>query len=577
MLEVVAAIVVLGVVMAAAAPQMISSIRASSKAKMVSRAKGVLQGQLEAMRTIPFRVAPSAGDHRDLLDTYYRNRVPGATPSCGTAEKPNVPLVSWTGYVAPGSTARCSYEAPTGAMYRKVLVGGTGDIPSGYALVVNTQFISSGTTPAVLDVAGTYDTQTAGRDRAPAWQVGVTATVLHNAYGRWTPTTVYTQISSRSANDVRMRLQARGTAVEMGATGGGVPISLTGGQIDLSGSLANTSQAKANLTAMTAASATAGRRDGAALSVEASYTNLLTVDVAAGDLGSGCSDTCWGATALPPFSVAADRGLPRAGVGAITSLLGPVQTSLPDNVTRDGFRFDVTEVHLPGGLAEELVSMDATPPVDSTVGNLADGLFHCAFSLVGPASHLSGAGYLNSTDEMSAVNPLSAEACGGARSNVIRLLPTSKAPDGLIRISVKSSARCTVAGAAHVPGTSADWRAEIEYFKWTPAVLDLLGVVLIPGYGEYVPVEAITPSTTGDPLASVSLSTLVSDTETLGTYVDSWSALTADRVMKTEADHVAEIQIPALFTLQTKPIATDPDTALSFAAGAASCRAEDIR
>jgi prepilin-type N-terminal cleavage/methylation domain-containing protein len=576
MLEIVAAIVVLGVVMAAAAPQMVSSIRASSKAKLVSRAKGILQGQLDAMRTMPFRVAPAAGDHRDLLDTYYRNRTAGSTPACGTAAKPAKPLATWTGYVSAASSARCSYE-PAGAMYRKVIPGGTGDIPANFAVVVNTQFISAATTPTVLDVASTFDSQVTGRDRPPSWQVGVTATVLYNAYGSWTPTTVYTQITSRTANDIRIRLEARGTAVEMGTETGGEAMSLTGGQIDLSGSLANTSQARANVTAMTGATATGGRQNGAAASVAAPYTNLITVNTGAGGLGSGCSDTCWGATALPPFTVQADYGLPRAGVGALTGLLGPVQTSLPDIVTRNGFEFDVNDVDLPGGLEDELVSMDPVPPAGDLVANQASGLFHCAFSLVGPASHLTGAGYLNSTDETSPVTPLSVEACGGARSNVIRLLPTTRAPDGLIRVSVKSSARCTVSGAAHVPSTSYDYRAEIEYFKWTPGYLNPLTLSWVPGSGQYVSAGVVTPATAVDPLASINLATKVSDSETLDDYIASWSALTADQVVRTAANRVAEVQIPALFTLQTEPIATDVDTALSFAAGSASCRAEDNR
>ena len=575
LLEIIAAIVFLGIAMAAAAPQMITSIRTTSKAKNVSRAKGVLQGQLDSMRTIPFRVAPSAGDHRDLLDTYFRNRSGGGTPSCGSAKAPNVPLASWSGYVAAGSSARCAYEPASGAMYRTVLTGGTGEVPAGFAVVVDTQFISSSTTPAVLDVLSTFDSQIAGRDRPPSAQVGVTATVLYSNYGRWIPVTVYTQIASRTPTDTRIRLEARATAAELGTTGtDGDSISLTGGQLDLTGSLANSSVAQASLTAISGATGTGGRKNGAALAVSAPYTNLATVNVAADGLANGCSETCWGASALPPFLVAADRGLPRAGVTGLPSVLNPVQTTLPDNATRDGFQFRGSAPDLPG-LSSQLVSMDSTPPVGELVSNLATGLFHCAFSIVGPVSHLTTSGYLNSTDELAATNPLSVEACGGARSNVIRLLPTTLAPDGLVRVAVKSSARCTVTGAAHVPTTSRDYRAEISYFRWTPG--PVVDGVAMPGSGAYVSAGTVTPSTLVDPLAAIPLTTPVSDTETLATYIDSWSGLTVDRVTNTAAGHVAEVTIPALFTLQTQPLAGAPETALSFAAGAASCRAEDNR
>ena len=103
--------------------------------------------------------------------------------------------------------------------------------------------------------------------------------------------------------------------------------------------------------------------------------------------------------------------------------------------------------------------------------------------------------------------------------------------------------------------------------------------MLVPGHGQYVSAGIITPATTVDPLAAVSLTTPVSDTETLGTYLESWSGLTGDRITAVAAGHVAEVVIPALVTITTQPIAgeDEPQTAMSFAAGSANCRAEDNR
>jgi hypothetical protein len=386
-------------------------------------------------------------------------------------------------------------------------------------------------------------------------------------------------MTSRTPNDTRLKVEARATAVEVGsALVGGEATSLTVGQLDLSGSLANSSQARASLAAVSGATSSGGRSNGAAVAVDAPHTNVLTLDAGSGGVGAGCSESCWGATALPPFVVASDDGLPRAGVSGLPGLLNPVQTTLPDNVTRDGFQFRGAVPALPG-LSQTLVSLDATPPAGDLVSGLADGLFHCAFSLVGPASHVTASGYLNSTDELNVLAPLRAEACGGARTNVIRMLPTATAPDGLIRLSLKSSARCTVSGAAHVPTVSTDYRAEVEYWRWTPSLLNVLGIVILPGHGEYVSAGTITPATTADPLAAIPLSTPVSDTETLGTYIDSWTGLTNDRVTAVAAGHVAEVTVPALVTVTTQPIAGpgEPQTTMSFAAGAASCRAEDNR
>lgn len=580
MLEVVVAIGILGVTMAGLGPSIIASVRASGTAKLVSQAKGVLQGQLDAMRTLPYRVAPSAGDHRDLLDTYYRNlTAPSAAPACGTASAAAVPLASWSGYVPAGSAARCPYEPAGVAMYRKVIVPGTGEVPAGFAVVLDTSFIAPTTTPTVLAPVAGYDSQVAGKDRPPSSQVGVTATLLRSDHGTWKPVTVYTQISSRTPSETRIKLDARATGVEIGsARSSGETITMTGGQLELNGSLSTTSQARASLSSIASASSLTGRKEGAALSVAAPYTNLASLSVAAGELETGCSGPCWGLSLLPPFVLAADNGLPRAGVNGLPSVLNPVQTQLPDNITRDGFQFKAANPTLPG-LSSALVSMDATPPVGSVLTNVVNGLYNCAFSVTGALSHLTGSGYINSTDELAPSNPLSVEACGGAHTDVIRVLPTTTAPDGLIRITARSAARCRVSGIAHTPTTEVSYRAEVEYWKWTPALLNIFGIVILPGHGEYVSAGVITTSTTTDPLSAIPMTTPVSDTNTLGDYLESMTGLTSDRVTAVAAGHVAEVTVPALVTVQTQPVAgaADPETAVSIAVGAASCRAEDNR
>jgi hypothetical protein len=222
--------------------------------------------------------------------------------------------------------------------------------------------------------------------------------------------------------------------------------------------------------------------------------------------------------------------------------------------------------------------MDAVPPIGDVLTNLVGGLYNCAFSITAPISHLTGSGYMNSTDELAPSNPLSAEACGGAHSDVIRILPTALAPDGLIRVVARSAAKCTVAGVGHTTSTNVSYRAEVEYWKWTPAVV-VLGVELVPGHGQYVSAGVITPTTTTDPLASVPMTTSVSNDKTLANYIDSMTGLTASQVTTRSANHVAQVTIPALVTVQTQPVAgaAAPATAVSIAVGASSCYAEDNR
>src|SRR5262249_55603249 len=162
--------------------------------------------------------------------------------------------------------------------YRKVLTSANGEVPAGFIVVLDTAFVSIAVPPLPLAPTAGFNTQTAGSDRPPSSQVGVTATVLYNNHGTWKPITAYTQIASRTPSDTRIKLDARGTAVDVGsARSDGETLNLTGGQLDLSGSLSTTSSARANLSAVGSASSVSGRADGAALAVSAPYTNVINL------------------------------------------------------------------------------------------------------------------------------------------------------------------------------------------------------------------------------------------------------------------------------------------------------------
>jgi len=240
------ATVLLGMVIVAAGPAMTGAVRADNHAKLDARAKGILQGQLDAMRNLPFHVDPSAGDHLDLLDSYFRNLSgPAANPSCGTTAQPGTPLAGWTGYVPATSAARCWYE-PAGEMYRVVLPGGTLAVPTGFALVLDTQFVSAAGPSSVVAPRSAFNTQVSGKDRAPAPQVRVTGTVLYSDHGRWRPVTVATHIAQRVPVDPQIKLQADATVLNIGSTEllGTQSVSLTAGQLHLAGSLYNASEAE---------------------------------------------------------------------------------------------------------------------------------------------------------------------------------------------------------------------------------------------------------------------------------------------------------------------------------------------
>ena len=73
LVEIVVALAIVMVVAASLLPQLVAGIQATSTARTISQAKGVVQGQLDRMRNLPYYVSPAAGDHKDVLDYYFRN------------------------------------------------------------------------------------------------------------------------------------------------------------------------------------------------------------------------------------------------------------------------------------------------------------------------------------------------------------------------------------------------------------------------------------------------------------------------------------------------------------------------
>ena len=122
MIEVIVAMGIFLVVMAAVFPQVMAGIRGTSRASQLTEAKGVIEAQLELMRNLPWHVAPDAGDYIDVLDRYYPDLGVAAT-TVTTATCAGLPDdTSWTGYVK-ATSARCpEYETTSGAFFRTVEV-----------------------------------------------------------------------------------------------------------------------------------------------------------------------------------------------------------------------------------------------------------------------------------------------------------------------------------------------------------------------------------------------------------------------------------------------------------------------
>lgn len=552
LVEVLVAIGILLVVMVALLPQLVVGIRAGDAGRTVTQAKGAVQGQLESMRNLPFYVAPAAGTYLDLLDSYYPDDVaPVAAPACGSGP----PAATSVGYV-PAGAARCAYE-PSGAFYRTLV-----DVPpvnglGAFTLVVATQFLSADTPPAPVAPVSGYDSSAEGSATPPASQVGVTVTAFASAGRQSNPVSSRTQITRRDPADVRVSAEASVTAVQVGsATNTDGPLTVSAGLVNLRGSLAQASDVGASVAAVDASASTGAQGSGAAVTAGAppAFTQG-TIAAAAGELfpTTGCDFVCWGGTRIGAVSLTADDGLPRAG-----GPTAPLWASVPTGASNDGFA-------LGNGTTD--AGLDLLPPLvrlDADAGTAIPAGYDCGVGASPSPSTLTGGGYLYSTGPVDP-DPLAVDVCATAAVGTVELLATTGAPDGLIQVALTGAgARCTVSGSAHTATTAWDYSAVVRYWDGSA----------------YVTAATVTPGALADPdpLDAVPLTTSVGGGRTLGDYIESWSSLTTAEVTDSSAPGRAEVSLPGVVTVTSKPVrAAEPDSAVSLTVGALGCRAEDAR
>ena len=84
LLEVMVAIILLGIVAAGVVPLLVGTLKAANAAKLNTQAKNLAQAQVERMRNLPYHVAQSAGPYIDLLDIYFHDLGNGNDTKCGT-------------------------------------------------------------------------------------------------------------------------------------------------------------------------------------------------------------------------------------------------------------------------------------------------------------------------------------------------------------------------------------------------------------------------------------------------------------------------------------------------------------
>ena len=568
LVEVLVASAILALVMTLVLPQVVLSLRTTGVTRDISQSKGVAQAKLEEIRNQPFFVGRAAGDYLDILDTYYRDRTPPTTPaSCG-GDLDELPPLGWTGYVTAASTARCPWE-PTGPFYRKVINPVSAPGLGVFAVTVGTQFLDGDTPPNPVAPSSAYNSQDSGADAPPANQVGVTVTVFYRAIDHVRYVTTYSQVARGTPVDPLIESAAKATTVAVSsATESGTGLSLNAGVINLGGEVFTGSRTVATVAGAVGSTSLGEQANGALLN-QVAPDDKATVSTTGGatQLSNGCEWICLGTTKVTNLNARSSNGLPRAGTSG-----APIRAEIPNNPTRDGFRFDndSTGTRLKFDTSKPMVSLDT-----GSSGSMR-GVANCDITNVAiptQQSYLAGTGFLNST---AGASP-SVRACATAQSNTLRLFPTSFAPNGVVQVvlgRVEADCSVSLSGSTRTRTARGEFEATVRYFNGS----------------SYVTAANVAHSNSTDPLAGVNLAVTVNPagTLTLGDYISSWRSLTSSGMTRTTTARAAEVSIPSVVSIITQPTREgilsglgiyqqDPSSAISLNVGTVSCAAGDFR
>lgn len=563
LIEVIVSFGILALLITALTPALVVGIRSNDVARRALQEKGFAQTEVELMRNLPFHVAPAAGDFIDVLDRFFRDLTPPATPPvCGDGEQFGAPTRDAIGYVAAASP-RCPWE-PDGAFYRQVRTIADDPQLAGFVLVINTQFLTDTTPPTVVTPASGYDNSQVGRDDPPTSQIGVTVSVFRDDREARRPMTTYTQIGRRDQLDPQVRSSVDISAVDLGTVlPDGLPLTLSGGLINLAASLTHVSRVNAVVASTTTGVSTGEQAGGAGLALSGPpNASVAAESQAAGSLdATTCSLVCWGPTERSALTLTAGSGLPNAASPGtpVRSILRSGDLSLS---TGQGtvLRPDLL-------LTGRLVDFDdnaAVPQVrDGTTGN-------CRASETGATARIASSGWLRTTAPEDTAEPSVVDACGITGASTLSILPTTFAPSGIVRVTLESaSARCTVRGANHSTTAEVTYDAVVE--QWVAG-------------GAYVEVARIDETTETDSLADVPLTNPLGNSRgTVGDYIESWSSLTRSEILTSTGDGEVDVTVPGIINIVTQPVRSgtengvDPVSSVSISVGTLSCHAEDRR
>ncbi|MGH2773148.1 MAG: hypothetical protein ACRDIU_08445 [Actinomycetota bacterium] len=561
MIEVLAAMSVFAVVTVGVVPLILSGLRSTVTAKNETVAKNLGQERLELMRNLPYYVGSSTAnpagacfnnpartsprgasglaecDYKDVLDTYFRSTYPAPSPSAG-------------GYVA-ANNGRSSDEADAGlnAPFYRFVVDPVPDFPEGrFTQSIATQFLNADR--LVVTPPASYNSQDSDTDLPPSRLLGVTVTTKWSAGTSTRKFTLFSQIADGQIREsgglnepTTVAVQAQATALRVRSSV--VPaagLTAEAGTSRSDGSLFNAARASAFAQGAFAELAPGTRADGR---FQAASTPPESTPEAAGST-SGFS--------LPGPSPASFTAV-RFGETAVSGVTAGVETGLPA-VPRTAPGTNLSTGRLAGGGAGVFEFTNGAAGTHTGVVEQHPSLPLLFSGAAGTGDFASGSTFVRAV----AGTAHFAESGARAGTGEIRILPTVFAPDGIVQVQlVSASLNCKTTGSL-ATGTTGDFDVRIKYFS----------------NGVYISLPAVRPG--GLPLPDPNL--LVVRTApplTLGSYISSWTALTAATFNLVPASALSA-SLPGVVQITTANTrAGDPASAIRIEVGVLACISEDRR
>jgi len=547
MVEVIVAIALLGIFSAAAAPLLISALRASVVAKLDTTAKNLSQERFELMRNLPFRIAYDATSptSKDLLDSYYPNR---AAPSGG---------FTTPGYVT--TQARRTGEPTAGPFYRTVVTQTLADTL--YTQYIAVQFLVPTTRAPIAPPTG-YNTSSIN-DSPPSNLVGITVVTEWRAGNLSKRYTVFSELGDVPPIVPLVTLQARATALKVTTTLGAGPtvdLDLEAGVVNLDGGIANGVTSAASATGGFASLTPGGRVDGAQRTAQA------PPDVAAGTTNDlAVHDLDFGGETVARVPRSDATGVTAKTIGG-EPVLGTSASPIGAGVYGSADLFFNSRANLP----DSALGLDENDPIawiPANGGTLQARATAYAGS-VGGGSHSGTVGLAASTE-------------------VVNILPTDFAPAGLIQARLTAST-LTCSSTGTVLASTPTYSAQVRLWKYTPF---FAGLPLAGGTSGYTAWTALSSAQVADPLATVSLTPgpggyLVGVNSGravyLGEYLSSMTSQTASSLAAAKATTATgrglETKLPAMVSFSTVPLRDGEDLSnVNVSLGVFGCIAEDNR